>query len=76
MNRVIAGKYHSILNNIHAQCALQCNRIPFKDQADLIFHLGWDALDTMEKIPVDAEDTPLTDIILKSVTIHANPLAG
>jgi len=29
----------------------------------------------MEKVPVDEKDRPLTDIVLKSVTIHANPLA-
>eukprot|EP01133_Synstelium_polycarpum_P000373 gene373-435_t len=36
---------------------------------------GMEVLDQMERMPVDAKDTPLTDIILKSVTIHANPLA-
>eukprot|EP01094_Clydonella_sp_ATCC50884_P025397 TRINITY_DN6659_c0_g1_i2.p3 TRINITY_DN6659_c0_g1~~TRINITY_DN6659_c0_g1_i2.p3 ORF type:complete len:160 (-),score=56.91 TRINITY_DN6659_c0_g1_i2:191-670(-) len=35
---------------------------------------GWDALDAIEKVPVDGH-RPLTDIVLKSVTIHANPLA-
>eukprot|EP01099_Mayorella_cantabrigiensis_P007562 TRINITY_DN672_c0_g1_i2.p1 TRINITY_DN672_c0_g1~~TRINITY_DN672_c0_g1_i2.p1 ORF type:complete len:173 (-),score=36.80 TRINITY_DN672_c0_g1_i2:80-574(-) len=36
---------------------------------------GFDVLDLMEKVPVDASDRPLADIVLKSVTIHANPIA-
>ncbi|GAM27295.1 hypothetical protein SAMD00019534_104700 [Acytostelium subglobosum LB1] len=36
---------------------------------------GLDILDQMEKVPVDNKDKPLNDIILKNVTIHANPLA-
>ena len=36
---------------------------------------GFEALDLMEKEPVDSGDKPLNDIILYSVTIHANPIA-
>ncbi|EGG14615.1 cyclophilin-type peptidylprolyl cis-trans isomerase [Cavenderia fasciculata] len=36
---------------------------------------GMEVLDLMERVPVDANDTPINDIILKNVTIHANPLA-
>lgn len=37
---------------------------------------GMDTLDAMEKVPVKGKKKrPVTDIILKSVTIHANPLA-
>eukprot|EP00026_Physarum_polycephalum_P018971 Phypoly_transcript_20780.p1 GENE.Phypoly_transcript_20780~~Phypoly_transcript_20780.p1 ORF type:complete len:161 (+),score=17.81 Phypoly_transcript_20780:61-543(+) len=36
---------------------------------------GQEVLDSMEKVAVDGQDRPLSDIILKSVTIHANPLA-
>eukprot|EP01025_Chloroclados_australasicus_P049996 TRINITY_DN5710_c0_g1_i4.p1 TRINITY_DN5710_c0_g1~~TRINITY_DN5710_c0_g1_i4.p1 ORF type:complete len:167 (+),score=14.00 TRINITY_DN5710_c0_g1_i4:316-816(+) len=36
---------------------------------------GWDALDKMEKVPVDAADKPTVKISLKSTTIHANPIA-
>ena len=36
---------------------------------------GWDALSAMEKVPVDEKNVPLNDIVLRSVTIHANPLA-
>lgn len=36
---------------------------------------GNDTLDKMEKITVGAADRPLQDIRLKSVTIHANPIA-
>ncbi|KXZ44548.1 hypothetical protein GPECTOR_65g166 [Gonium pectorale] len=37
---------------------------------------GMDVLDRMEKVPVDAQDRPKTDIKINKVTIHANPLAG
>jgi peptidyl-prolyl cis-trans isomerase-like 3 len=32
-------------------------------------------LDAMEKVPVGPKDRPLQSISLKSVTIHANPIA-
>lgn len=34
-----------------------------------------DVLDAMEKTPVGKKNRPVNDIILKSVTIHANPFA-
>lgn len=34
-----------------------------------------DTLEKMERIPVDDKDRPLREIILQSVTIHANPIA-
>ncbi|CAM9949464.1 unnamed protein product [Discosporangium mesarthrocarpum] len=37
---------------------------------------GMDVLDAMEKVPVGKKDRPTVDIILKSVTIHANPIAS
>ena len=36
---------------------------------------GFDALKKMSRIPVGARHRPLTDIMLKGITIHANPLA-
>lgn len=36
---------------------------------------GMDVLDAMEKTPVGKKNRPVTDIVLKSVTIHANPFA-
>lgn len=36
---------------------------------------GMEVLDRMEKVPTGPEDKPLTSITLKSVTIHANPIA-
>ncbi|OQR98803.1 hypothetical protein ACHHYP_07846 [Achlya hypogyna] len=36
---------------------------------------GFEVLDAMEKSPVDAKHRPLKDIVLQSITIHANPLA-
>ncbi|KAK8807413.1 hypothetical protein WA158_004172 [Blastocystis sp. Blastoise] len=36
---------------------------------------GMDVLDIMEKAPVDAKNHPVEDIIIKNVTIHANPFA-
>jgi peptidyl-prolyl cis-trans isomerase-like 3 len=37
---------------------------------------GGEVLDAMEKVPVGKKDRPVTDIILNSITIHANPLAA
>ena len=36
---------------------------------------GFETLDAIEKVPVGKKNRPLTDIILESITIHANPLA-
>lgn len=36
---------------------------------------GMDVLDAMEKTPVGKKNRPVNDIVLKSVTIHANPFA-
>eukprot|EP00761_Pharyngomonas_kirbyi_P007756 gb/GECH01007766.1/.p1 GENE.gb/GECH01007766.1/~~gb/GECH01007766.1/.p1 ORF type:complete len:165 (+),score=30.25 gb/GECH01007766.1/:1-495(+) len=36
---------------------------------------GLDALDRMEKVPVDAKDRPTREIRLDRITIHANPIA-
>lgn len=36
---------------------------------------GFETLDLMEKVPVGDKSRPLTDIVIESVTIHANPLA-
>ena len=37
---------------------------------------GWETLDDLEKIPVHEKNyRPLTEIRLRRVTIHANPLA-
>ncbi|CAH0485698.1 unnamed protein product [Peronospora farinosa] len=36
---------------------------------------GMDTLDAMEKTPVDAKNHPLKEIVIKSVTMHANPIA-
>jgi peptidyl-prolyl cis-trans isomerase-like 3 len=37
---------------------------------------GLETLDAMEKVPVGKKNRPLTDIVIESVTIHANPLAN
>ncbi|OQR89794.1 peptidyl-prolyl cis-trans isomerase 10 [Thraustotheca clavata] len=36
---------------------------------------GFEVLDAMEKTPVNEKHRPMKDIVLNSVTIHANPLA-
>ena len=37
---------------------------------------GMETLDSMEKVPVKGKKSrPVTDITLKSITIHANPIA-
>lgn len=37
---------------------------------------GWEALDDIEKIPVDKKSRPQERIEIQKVTMHANPLAG
>ena len=37
---------------------------------------GFDVLDAMEKVPVTKKNKPETEIKVRSVTMHANPLAG
>ena len=32
-------------------------------------------LDAMEKVPVDGKNRPIHEILMKGVTIHANPIA-
>eukprot|EP00613_Pedinella_sp_CCMP2098_P001051 CAMPEP_0171636032 /NCGR_PEP_ID=MMETSP0990-20121206/27111_1 /TAXON_ID=483369 /ORGANISM="non described non described, Strain CCMP2098" /LENGTH=175 /DNA_ID=CAMNT_0012207971 /DNA_START=89 /DNA_END=616 /DNA_ORIENTATION=- len=36
---------------------------------------GFETLDAMERVPVGKKDKPLSDMHLRSITIHANPLA-
>ena len=37
---------------------------------------GTDTLDAIEKVPVKGKKhRPVTDIVIKSITIHANPIA-
>jgi peptidyl-prolyl cis-trans isomerase-like 3 len=36
---------------------------------------GFEALDLMERVPVDGNDRPLNDIKIHKVIFHANPLA-
>jgi len=37
---------------------------------------GFDTLDALEKVPVNEKNRPLNPVKIKSVTIHANPLAA
>ena len=38
---------------------------------------GWETLDDLEKVPVHEKNfRPLTEIHLRRITIHANPLAN
>eukprot|EP00998_Keelungia_sp_KM082_P009937 NODE_6130_length_656_cov_124.850662_g6107_i0.p1 GENE.NODE_6130_length_656_cov_124.850662_g6107_i0~~NODE_6130_length_656_cov_124.850662_g6107_i0.p1 ORF type:complete len:169 (-),score=22.22 NODE_6130_length_656_cov_124.850662_g6107_i0:70-576(-) len=36
---------------------------------------GYETLDAMERVPVNHKDQPTSEIMLKKVTIHANPVA-
>lgn len=36
---------------------------------------GLDTLDNIERAEVDAKDRPTKEIVVESVTIHANPFA-
>lgn len=50
---------------------------PFLSQLILINRVisGYETLDAMEKVDVDNKDRPIKDIFIKSITIHANPIA-
>lgn len=37
---------------------------------------GWEVLEEMEKVEIDKKSRPLERMEIKSITIHANPLAG
>jgi len=37
---------------------------------------GWETLDAMEAVPVGAKHRPATPIVIKGVTLHANPFAA
>lgn len=36
---------------------------------------GFDILDKIEKLPVDAKDRPIHPVKIEKITIHANPFA-
>lgn len=36
---------------------------------------GFSTLDAIEKVPIGDKHRPVTDIVISSVTIHANPIA-
>lgn len=36
---------------------------------------GLEVLDAMEKVETNAKNRPVRDIVLKTVTVHANPFA-
>jgi peptidyl-prolyl cis-trans isomerase-like 3 len=36
---------------------------------------GMDALEALERIPVDAKNRPVQDVRIKEIIIHANPIA-
>lgn len=65
------------LNNkytIFGMCVSPLKRSIFRNMCRIID--GFDTLDKMERVPVGKKSRPLADIVLNSVTIHANPVAG
>ncbi|KAI9099425.1 cyclophilin-like domain-containing protein [Phlyctochytrium arcticum] len=36
---------------------------------------GWETLDALERMSVDEKSRPIQDVRIKSITIHANPIA-
>lgn len=55
---------HSTLCSAFFRCCVLCQVID-----------GLDVLDVIEKAPVGKKERPVTDIIIKHVNIHANPIA-
>ena len=54
------------------------NALQFDNKYTIIGEVidGWDVLDAMEMAPVQGKkNRPVTDIIMNSFTMHANPLA-
>ena len=64
----------------HPPCAprLTWIRAPALRAADAVFGKvidGFDTLDALERCPVNEKHRPLSELRLRSITIHANPLA-
>ena len=56
---------HARHGNVYAHTNADCRLID-----------GMDTLDAIEKVPVKGKkNRPVTDIVIKSITIHANPIA-
>eukprot|EP01062_Namystynia_karyoxenos_P077439 TRINITY_DN7798_c0_g1_i1.p1 TRINITY_DN7798_c0_g1~~TRINITY_DN7798_c0_g1_i1.p1 ORF type:complete len:189 (+),score=42.38 TRINITY_DN7798_c0_g1_i1:93-659(+) len=61
-----------------SQFFITFSRQPHLNDTNTVFgHVidGLDTLDRVEKVATDAKGRPLKDILLRSVTIHANPIA-
>ena len=37
---------------------------------------GFETLDSVERVPVEKKNRPVTPIIINKITIHANPIAS
>jgi hypothetical protein len=65
---VVVSSTDGVVYNIN-----RCTLMLMFDKCSVIG--GLDVLDSIERVPTDAKNVPLTDIRITSVTIHANPLA-
>eukprot|EP00755_Sulcionema_specki_P013433 Sspe_Gene.53932::Locus_29791_Transcript_1_1_Confidence_1.000_Length_732::g.53932::m.53932/K12734/PPIL3; peptidyl-prolyl cis-trans isomerase-like 3 len=61
-----------------SQFFITFSRQPHLNDSNTVFGKvihGWEVLDAIEKVPSDAKGRPLKEIVIKQVTIHANPIA-
>jgi cyclophilin family peptidyl-prolyl cis-trans isomerase len=65
-------------NSNRSQFFITYGATPHLDNVHAVFGKvihGFDVLDGLERVKTGKRDRPLEDIVLKGITIHANPLA-
>ena len=77
-SRGILGMANKGPNTNNSQFFISYKELPHLNNTSTIFGkiiFGFDTLDAMETTDVDNKHRPIEPIIIKNVTIHANPIA-